>query len=69
MATGVVKFFEDTRGFGFIAPDDGGGDVYVHASQITHGEPGSRSLDAGARVEYEIGLGRTGIAAQNVSVL
>ena len=51
MATGTVKWFNDAKGYGFIAPDDGGKDLFVHHSSI-NGE-GYRSLAEGAKVTYE----------------
>jgi CspA family cold shock protein len=50
--TGTVEFFKDEKGFGFIRPDDGGKDVFVHHSAITM--DGFRSLKQGDRVEYEL---------------
>lgn len=50
--TGTVEFFKDEKGFGFIRPDDGGKDVFVHHSAIAM--DGFRSLQQGDRVEYEV---------------
>ena len=67
MAQGVVKWFNSEKGFGFIAQDDGGPDVFVHCSAVSGS--GFRSLDEGQRVEFEIGQGQKGPQAQNVSVI
>jgi cold shock protein len=67
MATGVVKWFSDEKGFGFITPDDGGKDAFVHFSGIA-GE-GFRTLAEGSRVEYELGEGQKGPQATNVRVI
>jgi cold shock protein len=67
MATGTVKFFNDDKGFGFIAPSTGEKDVFVHFSNIL-GE-GFRSLHEGQEVEFDVAEGRKGLEAQNVRAL
>jgi CspA family cold shock protein len=64
MATGTVKWFNDSKGFGFITPEEGGKDLFVHFSNVT-GE-GFKTLTEGARVEYEPAEGETGPVATNV---
>ena len=66
MATGTVKWFDDAKGFGFITPDEGGKDLFVHPTAID-GE-GYKSLAEGANVQYDVGQGDKGPAAQNVSL-
>ena len=61
--TGVVKWFDETKGYGFIARDSGG-DIFVHHSGIVGS--GFKTLNEGDRVEFEVGEGRKGPAAQNV---
>ena len=67
MATGVVKWFSEDKGFGFITPDEGGKDAFVHFSAIQ--ADGFRTLAEGARVEYELGEGPKGPQAQNVRII
>ena len=65
--TGTVKWFNDSKGFGFITPEDGSKDCFVHHSSI-QGE-GFRSLSEGARVEFDVVEGQKGPAAENVARL
>ena len=65
MAQGTVKWFNGETGYGFIRPDDGGEDLFVHYSGIVG--DGFRSLDEGEKVTYEAAQGRKGMQAQNVS--
>ena len=61
MSKGTVKWFNDVKGFGFITPDDGGKDLFVHSSGVRSG-----SLNDGQEVEYEVGQGQKGPCANNV---
>lgn len=58
MSTGTVKWFNGTKGYGFITPDDGGKDVFVHISAVERA--GLTTLREGARVDYELQTGRNG---------
>jgi len=64
---GTVKWFNDTKGFGFILPSDGGQDVFVHYSDV-EGE-GRRTLHEGDRVEYETTQSEKGPKATNVKII
>jgi len=65
--TGTVKWFDETKGFGFIQPKDGSGDLFVHQSAIN--AQGFRTLAEGQSVSYEIGQGKKGPCAENVTSL
>ncbi|XXC92416.1 cold-shock protein [Streptomyces sp. A5-4] len=66
-ATGTVKWFHESKGFGFITPDDGGKDVFVHFSAIQ--DNGFKTLSEGQRVQYEVVQGAKGPSAANVTAL
>jgi len=67
MATGTVKWFNDSKGYGFITQDDGGPDVFVHHSAIQ--ATGFRSLQEGQKVEFDVSEGPKGLQASNVRTL
>ena len=64
MSTGTVKWFNSSKGYGFIVPDDGGKDLFVHHSEIK--TEGFAKLNEGQKVEYEVGEGKKGPCATNV---
>ena len=67
MATGTVKWFNTTKGYGFIAPDDGGNDVFVHVSAVE--KAGLRGLNDGQKVTYDIEENRGKQAAGNIGLV
>ncbi|MDH5436143.1 MAG: cold-shock protein [Gammaproteobacteria bacterium] len=64
MSTGTVKWFSADKGFGFITPDDGGKDLFVHHSEIK--STGYATLNDGQKVEFEVGQGQKGPCATKV---
>ncbi|MEE9438441.1 MAG: cold-shock protein [Saprospiraceae bacterium] len=64
MSNGTVKFFNDSKGFGFITPDDGGKDVFVHVNGLN-----GNSIDEGDKVSFDTEEGKKGLNAVNVSVI
>lgn len=66
MATGTVKWFNSTKGFGFIQPDDGGKDVFVHISAVE--KAGLSNLNEGAKISYEVIQDRGKESAGNLRV-
>ncbi len=64
MATGVVKWFNNAKGYGFVTPDDGEQDVFVHFSAITM--DGYKTLKEGQRVQFEVNEGPKGLHAANL---
>lgn len=67
MATGTVKWFNESKGFGFISPEDGSKDIFVHFSAIA--ESGFKTLAEGQRVSYEVVSGAKGPSASNVTAI
>ena len=63
MPLGTVKFFNETKGYGFIQPEAGGNDLFIHISNI---DPSEGTLTEGQKVSYEIGQGRKGDEAREV---
>jgi len=64
VSTGTVKWFNSSKGYGFIAPDDGTDDLFVHHSDVK--TQGYASLNEGQKVEFEVGQGKKGPCATNV---
>ena len=65
MSLGTVKWFNSAKGFGFITPDEGGDDLFVHHSDVN--VQGYATLDENQKVEYEVGEGKKGPCAKNVT--
>jgi cold shock protein len=65
VSTGTVKWFNASKGFGFIAPDDGGDDLFVHYSEVKM--EGYAKLEEGQKVNFEVGQGKKGPCAVNVT--
>lgn len=63
--TGTVKWFNSSKGYGFLVPDDGGDDLFVHHSEVK--TTGYANLDEGQKVEFEVGEGTKGPCATNVT--
>ena len=66
MSTGTVKWFNSTKGYGFITPDDGSADLFIHHSEVK--TAGYASLNEGQKVNFEVGQGKKGPCATNVTV-
>ena len=64
MATGTVKWFNDSKGFGFVTPDEGGDDLFAHYSQINMN--GFKTLVEGQKVTFEVTQGQKGKQASNI---
>ncbi len=69
MITGTVKWFNSEKGYGFIQPDDGGKDVFVHFRQVNNPGFGRVELHEGQKVQFSIGEGQKGPQAENVTLL
>lgn len=67
MATGIVKWFNDAKGFGFITPDEGGEDLFAHFSEVQ--QEGYKVLREGQKVSFEVSQGKKGLQASNIKVL
>lgn len=66
---GTIKWFNNEKGFGFITPEEGGNDVFVHFRQVNTSGFGRVELNEGQKVSFEIGEGQKGPQAENVTIL
>jgi cold shock protein len=66
MATGIVKWFNPTKGFGFIQPEQGGGDIFVHISAVERA--GLTTLNEGQRVDYDLATAKGKTSAANLKL-
>ena len=67
MATGIVKWFNPTKGYGFVAPEQGGSDVFVHISAVE--KAGLGTLNEGQRISYELATNKGKTSAENIKLL
>jgi CspA family cold shock protein len=67
MATGIVKWFNPTKGYGFVAPEQGGNDVFVHISAVE--KAGLNTLNEGQRISYELATNKGKTSAENIKLL
>ncbi|AXY41956.1 cold-shock protein [Halomonas sp. JS92-SW72] len=67
MTTGTVKWFNDSKGFGFISPSDGSDDVFAHFSEIQ--SDGFKSLQEGQSVSFDVTQGKKGLQASNIKAI
>ena len=68
MASGSIKWFDQAKGFGFVIPDEGDGDVFLHARIVRSSGLKPDQIQDGAKVDYEPGIGRKGVQAINISL-
>ena len=66
MVTGIVKWFNDAKGYGFVTPDDGSDDLFAHYSAINIGGSGVKTLKEGQKVSFEVMPGAKGRQASNI---
>ena len=67
LKNGTIKWFNDEKGYGFIQPDDGGSDLFVHFRSVNKTGPGRVTLEEGQKVTFEVGEGQKGPQAENVT--